>query len=71
MAKKKSQLSKAPQYLVRNGTSVRKTIDPADPDEYIDYQPGDVVSDPPKHADVEGWLASGHWELIEPEASNG
>lgn len=59
------------KYLVKDDTSVRVSPDPAEPDEWIHYAAGDVVSDPPKHADVEGWLASGHWELVtdEPEVS--
>lgn len=53
------------RYLVKDDTSVRTSPDPDAPDEWIHFLAGDVVVDPPKHADVEGWLASGHWEIAD------
>ena len=50
-------------YRVVDDTSVRASADPKDPDyeRWLHYAAGDTVTDPPKHADVEGWLESGHW----------
>ncbi len=67
MAKKKTKA-----YKVLSDTSVRVSADPADPDEWLHYPAGTVVTDWPAHADVEGWVASGHWEPVEdvPEAED-
>lgn len=59
MAKRKKQKT----YRVVDGTSVRKSNDPAsaDYDEWLFWEPGDLVSEWPEHADVKGWIESGHW----------
>ena len=56
-------------YRVESDTSVRRSADPDSPewDEWLHYAAGDVVTNPPEHADVDGWLASGHWIPIEDE----
>jgi len=64
MAKRKPR-----RYLVKDDTSVRVSPDPDAPDEWIHYLAGQTVSDPPKHADVEGWVKSGHWIPLDDEES--
>lgn len=55
------------KYRVHDGTSVRKSPDPksAQYDEWLHFEEGQVVSKWPAHADVEGWVASGHWAPVE------
>ncbi len=61
MAKKKHS------YRVIADTSVRGHPDKKHPDyeTWIDFPAGTVVTDPPEHADVKGWVESGHW-VAEP-----
>lgn len=64
-------MTKRKRYRVIDDTTVRASPDPEAPDEWIQYPAGSEVSEVPKHADVEGWVASGHWlpitEPAEPE----
>lgn len=50
-------------YTVVRDTSVRKSADPESPDfaTWLDYEPGDRVTDVPDHANLAGWLAAGDW----------
>lgn len=54
---------KVTAYLVVADTSVRKSADPASPDwdNWLFYPAGTVAAEWPEHADVAGWLESGHW----------
>lgn len=65
MAKKK-QAGKS--YLVVGRTSTRKSADPKSPgyETWVDFEPGMTVITWPKHAPVDEWVASGHWQ---PEGS--
>lgn len=65
MAKRKA---KAGSYQVVDGTSVRLSTDPTSPDfeTWLHWSPGDVATHWPEHADVAGWVASGHWVPAEP-----
>ena len=50
-------------YRVVDGTSTRVSADPDSPDyeRWVTWEPGDIATEWPAHADVEGWVASGHW----------
>ena len=63
----RKQRTEGNRYRVVRGTSVRRSPKrgAAGFDEWIHYRPGDVVTDPPEHADVAGFLASGAWEPAE------
>jgi hypothetical protein len=59
----------AKQYLVVDDTSVRASDDPKSDDyeRWLHYAAGETVTDAPKHADVAGWLKSGHWTVVKPK----
>lgn len=54
---------KAKTYRVVDDTSVRVSNDPESPDyeNWLHFLAGETVTDWPAHADVEGWVESGHW----------
>lgn len=56
-------------YRVLDDTSVRASTDPDSPDydRWLHFAAGQTVTDPPEHADVKGWLRSGHWVETEPK----
>ena len=66
MAKRKA---KPGSYRVVDGTSVRLSNDPESPDyeTWLHWEAGDTVTEWPDHADVDGWVASGHWVPAEEE----
>ncbi len=49
-------------YLVVHGVSVRVSRDKGSPEyeQFLDWRPGATLDDYPEHADIDGWLASGH-----------
>lgn len=53
-------------YRVLVDTSVRVSIDPDAPEfeEWVQFLTGDVVHEDevPDHADIKGWVKSGHWK---------
>lgn len=59
-------MTKPATYRVLADTSVRVSIDPDAPEfnEWVQFLEGDVVSstDVPAHADIKGWVKSGHWK---------
>lgn len=54
---------KVTAYLVVDDTSVRASADPSSPDyeTWINYPAGTIAAEWPAHADVAGWIESGHW----------
>ncbi len=52
-----------PEYTVVDTTSVRVSNDPdnEDYDTWIHYEPGSHITSWPPHADIKGWVQSGHW----------
>lgn len=50
-------------YLVVDDTSVRASNDPKSDDyeRWLHYAAGETVTEWPAHADVAGWVDSGHW----------
>lgn len=50
-------------YLVVDDTSVRASNDPASEDyeRWLYFAAGETVTEWPEHADVKGWVKSGHW----------
>lgn len=57
-------------YRVIAGTAVRLSRDRTDPlwDQFVEFEPGQIVTEGsyPDWANVAGWLASGHWQVVEP-----
>ena len=60
-----------PEYTVADATSVRANPDPEHPDyeTFIDFAPGSHITSWPPHADVKGWVKSGHWVPVKHRKS--
>ena len=48
---------------------MRKSRDPNDPryDEFIDWEPGDILEDYPPYTAIEEWLRAGHIEVMDAD----
>ncbi len=60
-------MPKAKQYRVIVGTSTRASLDRKSPkfEQWVDFLPGEIVSDWPAHAPVDEWVKAGHWQEVE------
>jgi hypothetical protein len=67
MSKKRAAPVPEGPFVVVSGTSTRRSSHRGTKafDEWIHYQPGDLVTEWPEHAPVGEWLASGHWKEAE------
>lgn len=57
-------------YTVLDDTSTRLSNDPRSPGyhEWLHWSKGDVATEWPEHADVAGWVQSGHWQPVDAPA---
>ena len=68
MARRRSETKPlAGRYEVVSGTSTRRSINPRSSEygEWVNYRPGDIATNWPRHAPVAEWVASGHWKEYE------